>query len=531
MKPTPVLRAVLLASVFLAVASTTHAQTWDGSTNGSWNTGANWSTNSVPGSGAAITFDGTGINLNTTTNNAFTLGSLTFTAGQTAAVTINTDNTRALTMSSGGTKITVEAGEHQFIGTNGGSNAAADMIFSGASGNTFTLAIASGASFEIQGRIANAGSAPVANRNYNKTGGGTLILSGHNGGGGAWNHADGTNGFRILGGVLRMTHSFASGQSANKYTVSSGAALELVGANFGSANGTQTISGTGISGTGAIRSVSGTNPFGTTLSTGGITLAAASSIGVDAGQLNIGLAIGDGVNDFSLTKVGAGTLALSNTNTYSGATLVNSGTLQIDTGGSTAAASAATVSGSGALIVNGTVNGTLTANASTTISGSGTVAGAATVSGNLNPGSHLGVLSFSSSLALASTSTTTLQIAATGMVRGMDYDGINIGSTLGLNGDLLLDFGTTFAAGNHTFNLFDLFTGISGDFATVKLARLYTGTLTNSSGIWSTTTNSGNETWSFAQSTGDLSLTVIPEPRAALLGAVGLLALLRRRRA
>jgi hypothetical protein len=54
--------------------------------------------------------------------------------------------------------------------------------------------------------------------------------------------------------------------------------------------------------------------------------------------------------------------------------------------------------------------------------------------------------------------------------------------------------------------------------------------LTNLSGVWSNTTNGGNETWSFSQATGDLTLTVIPEPSTALLGGISLLALLRRRR-
>ena len=43
-------------------------------------------------------------------------------------------------------------------------------------------------------------------------------------------------------------------------------------------------------------------------------------------------------------------------------------------------------------------------------------------------------------------------------------------------------------------------------------------------------TRNGDVDYSFAQSTGDLTITVIPEPAAALLG-LGLLTLLRRRRA
>jgi hypothetical protein len=66
----------------------------------------------------------------------------------------------------------------------------------------------------------------------------------------------------------------------------------------------------------------------------------------------------------------------------------------------------------------------------------------------------------------------------------------------------------------------------------VNLSELYSGSLVNNGfGIWSTTTNSGNATWTFTQSTGDLSLVVIPELNiAALIGGFGMLCLLRRRR-
>ncbi len=54
------------------------------------------------------------------------------------------------------------------------------------------------------------------------------------------------------------------------------------------------------------------------------------------------------------------------------------------------------------------------------------------------------------------------------------------------------------------------------------------GDFTNVAGVWSLV--DGGNTWTFTEGTGILGLTVIPEPRAALLGGLGLLALLRRRR-
>jgi hypothetical protein len=47
-------------------------------------------------------------------------------------------------------------------------------------------------------------------------------------------------------------------------------------------------------------------------------------------------------------------------------------------------------------------------------------------------------------------------------------------------------------------------------------------------GVWNLT--SGDNNWQFTESTGVLGLTIVPEPHAALLGGVGLLMLLGRRR-
>jgi fibronectin-binding autotransporter adhesin len=239
--------------------------------------------------------------------------------------------------------------------------------------------------------------------------------------------------------------------------------------------------------------------------------------------------IGNGAAGMSLTKTGAGTQILSGANTYTGATNVNAGTLEIGLGGSTHASSGVSVSNSGsALVVNGTVNGTLNANVSTTVSGSGTVVGAATIFGNLTPGNSAGLLNFGSDLTMASTTSTTMEIA--GMTIGVGYDSIAAAGALTYDGILTLAIGATFGS-DAVFNLFD-FGSQSGSFESVALTGNYTGTLVNNGfGVWSTSTNSGAETWSFSQSTGDLSLTVIPEPNvAALIGALGTLLLLRRRR-
>jgi MYXO-CTERM domain-containing protein len=160
------------------------------------------------------------------------------------------------------------------------------------------------------------------------------------------------------------------------------------------------------------------------------------------------------------------------------------------------------------------------------LGGSGTVGSLIVLSGGeLAPGSSPGVLS-ASTLSLNSGSLTTLEID--GLTRGTGYDGLNVSGAVTYGGTLAFDFGSLFVTGSHVFDLFN-FGSESGDFSAVSLGGLYSGSLSFDSGdLWSLT--SGNNTWSFSQSTGDLTLTVVPEPGAALLGGLGLLALLRRRR-
>jgi len=90
--------------------------------------------------------------------------------------------------------------------------------------------------------------------------------------------------------------------------------------------------------------------------------------------------------------------------------------------------------------------------------------------------------------------------------------------------------GVIFGNGSYSWNLFDFASG-TGAFATIALADQYSGSLLDAdlNGVWDLA--SGNNTWQFTESTGALNLVVIPEPDAAMLvGGLGLLALLRRRR-
>ena len=212
----------------------------------------------------------------------------------------------------------------------------------------------------------------------------------------------------------------------------------------------------------------------------------------------------------AITKTGAGTWVLGGNNTYTGNTTVSEGTLVIN--GSTSSTSLVTVA-SGA-----------------TLAGIGTIGANTTVSGFLKPGNSPGVLNFNASLTLTNSAATTIEV--NGLNRGSDYDGIDVGGDLAYGGTLALDLGVLFGVGSYSFDLFDFTTeGSPSALSGVTLAGLYSGSLTESvlgSGIWGL--SSGSNTWTFTEGTGDLNLIVIPEPRAALLGGLGLLALLRRRR-
>jgi len=65
------------------------------------------------------------------------------------------------------------------------------------------------------------------------------------------------------------------------------------------------------------------------LGSGAVTLGGNRQVTVSANTLTVGGAIGDGGSGYSLTKTGAGTLALSGANTYTGNTTVSDGTLEI----------------------------------------------------------------------------------------------------------------------------------------------------------------------------------------------------------
>jgi autotransporter-associated beta strand protein len=176
----------------------------------------------------------------------------------------------------------------------------------------------------------------------NKTGAGTLTLSAVN---------NFTGNVNISGGTLSIGATNNLGNAANDVALSNGGILAIT-ATTTLANG-RAFS---ITGSGGIDVATGTT---TTLQ--GI--------------------VGDGTSAGSLIKSGAGTLLLSATNTYTGSTTVNGGTLRAGSAAAFGASTAFAVA-SGATLDLNSFDRTFGA-----LSGAGTVTGAnSTISGTFTPG-------------------------------------------------------------------------------------------------------------------------------------------------
>ncbi len=173
----------------------------------------------------------------------------------------------------------------------------------------------------------------------------------------------------------------------------------------------------------------------------------------------------------SIVKNGTGTLALTGNNTYNGATIVSAGTL---------------------LVTGALGNTNVTVEAAATIGGTGNLGGSLT----FETGSFLDL----SSAAIGLTSTDILTVSGSITLNDFGFENL-----VGWDASL---------AETGTYTL------INGD-GTVTLAGT-TPTLSNPYDF-------GNGKQGYFQQ-GSLQVVIIPEPRAALLGGIGMLLLLRRRR-
>ena len=319
---------LVCALILLAPIYSAHGfWTWSGSGgNTSWSNSGNWVPATTPANAinTDLIFGGTNNTgtalapLNQNIASPFQLNSLVFSAN--AGTFFLGGN--AITFVGAANSITQNSANAQYIANN----------FDATANSLVTLNLTGGGPgvVTLSGNI----TAGNGNRDYaiTKTGISTFVLSGTNNYGGAT---------IISEGALNIQNASALGSTTSGTSVATGAALQIQG---GITIGTEalTLNGSGVASNGALRNISGTNSYA-----GVITFGSASTIASDSGTLTITGNINNGGFLFTetgagnvtitsiisgtggLTKNGAGTLTLSGalSNTYTGVTTVNQGTL------------------------------------------------------------------------------------------------------------------------------------------------------------------------------------------------------------
>ena len=591
MKP-PHLHYIGLLCPLLATSSLYAAnRTWDGGGTGDvWSSNQNWNGNSALATGDTLVFAGT-IKLSNTndlinfsfptitfdaTAGAFILGGNSFTlTGNIANNSVNLQTiSNSITLSNATHAINTASGNIALSGILSGAGAAltksgtSTLILS--SGNTYTgattisagvLQLGNGGttgSLSTSSSITNNASLTINRSNtvtqgtdftsaaitgtgsFTQAGSGTTILT-------AANSYTGIT--TISAGILQLGDGGTTGSLSASSAITNNANLTInrsnnvtQGTDFGSA---------AISGTGSfIQAGSGTTTLTAANSYTGVTTISAGFLqlgnGGTTGSLSASSTITNNANltinrsntvtqgtDFSsaaitgtgsFTQSGSGTTILTAANSYSGSTTVNAGNLS----------------------VNGTLANTSNVNVlGGTLGGTGSIGGATTIGGNgtLSAGNSPGVLTFTNNLNLTQEvsgdggSLAYFEIGGT--TRGSEYDGVDVGGTLTYGGTLeIVSFNgydlTDVATFTNPVTVFDLF-GVPG----VPNDPSFAGNLNHVSvgghalssaggGIWTGSNDDESVTYTFDQTTGDL--TIVPEPVASLLGGLGLLILLRRRR-
>jgi autotransporter-associated beta strand protein len=164
-----------------------------------------------------------------------------------------------------------------------------------------------------------------------KTGSGVLTLTGN---------GSGTGGLTLAGGTLNLNGSSVLGTGT--FTIGVGTTIN------NSTGGTVTLSTNNAMVWDGNFTFTGTQSL--ILGNGAVTLGTDTVVTTTANTLTAGGAIGDGADNFLLTKAGAGTLTLSGASTWSGGLTLSAGTLNINS-------SAAL--GTGLFTINaGTINNT-----------------------------------------------------------------------------------------------------------------------------------------------------------------------------
>ena len=429
--------------------------------------------NAISGTGT-LTQNGSGIltlSGANTYSGATAINAGTVQAGSTTALGSNS----ALTLANAAGVTLDLNGRNLSIGSLAGGGTSGGTVTNGGAAATLTVG-GNNSSTAFSGTLQN-GTGTLA---VTKTGSGTQTLSGNNSNTGATTVSAGTLAFS-------KTAALYGGNTANWTTgnliVNSAATLAV---NYG----------------GSGEFTSAQIDLLKALGTAGGGFKSGSFLGIDtsSGDQTYASAITNpnaGANVLGLTKLGANTLTLSGTNTYTGATAVKAGTLSIGGGGTTgslAAGSAVAVTSGATLafnrsdaltfanVISGAGNVANNGSGTTTLSGTNSYSGSTTINaGGLKAGSASAF--GSSSLSLASGSTL------------IDLNGFNLalGALTGSNG-LVTNSGAaaTLTVGNSASATFG---GVIQDGSgMLSLVKVGTGTQTltgNNTYTGSTTINAG----------------------------------------